>query len=112
MFPIHQVVFYKRSPRLSEESKINFIPIVKWFGKELFTYVRVYRSLAPPHVLPLYVPDTLLAREISYQTVGDGLTKTLKEAKNIYGLHSLSNVLYIPYMISSMLLLKLITLHV
>jgi len=64
----------------------------------LFTYVRVYGSLATPHVLPWYVPNKLLAGDFSYQTVGDGLTKTLKESKkplcpsfslqyNVYALH-------------------------
>ena len=51
------------------------------FGEELFTYVRIYGSPIAPHVLPLYVPSKLLAREVSYQTVGNGLTKSLKEAK-------------------------------
>ena len=81
MLPIHQVVFDKRTPRLSDEAKIYFIPIGRWFGEDIFTYVRFYGSLAPPHVLPLYVLDKLLAREIAYQTVGDGLKKTLKKAK-------------------------------
>lgn len=81
MLPIHQAIFEKRAPRLSNEAKIDFIPIGRWFGDKIFTYVRVYGSLAPPHVLPLYVLDKLLARDITYQTVGDGLTKTLKEAK-------------------------------
>ncbi len=73
--------FYKRAPRPFEEAKIDFIPIGRWFGEEIFTYVRFDGSLAPPHVLPLHVPDKLLAREISYQIVGDGSTKTLKKAK-------------------------------
>ena len=47
-----------------------------------FTYVRVFGSSAPPHVLPLYIPDKLLAREIAYQTCGEGgLTKELKDKK-------------------------------
>jgi len=81
MLPIHQVVFDKRAPRLSDEAKIDFILIGRWFGEDIFTYVRAYGSLAPPHVLLLYVLDKLLAREIAYQTVGDRLTKNLKEAK-------------------------------
>ena len=48
----------------------------------MFTYVRVFGSSAPPHVLPLYIPDKLLAREIAYQTCGEGgLTKELKDKK-------------------------------
>ena len=38
-------------------------------------------SLAQPRVLPLYLRDKLLVREVAYQTVGNGLTRFLKEAK-------------------------------
>ena len=44
-------------------------------------YVRVFVSLTRPHVLPLYVPDKLLAREVAYQIVGNGRNKALKESK-------------------------------
>jgi len=94
MLPIHQTSFDKRAPRLFEEAKIYFIPIVRWFSEELFTYVRVYGSLAPPHVLPLYLSDKLLAREFAYQTLGDGLTKkkslwpSFPIQCGVYGLHN------------------------
>ena len=72
--------------------------IGSWFGQELFTYVRVYGSITDPHVLPLYVLNKLLAREIACQMVEKGLTKNLKDAKkqlwpafpircSIYSLH-------------------------
>ena len=52
------------------------------FGEEWFTYIRVFGSTVPPHVLPLYVPNKLLAREIAYQTCSKGgLTKDLKDKK-------------------------------
>ncbi len=42
----------------------------------------MFGSTVPPHVLPLYIRDKLLAREIAYQTCSeDGLTKDLKEKK-------------------------------
>ena len=74
-------LFFWKSPRLSKEAQPNFTIIGKWFGEELFTYVIFYGSISKPHVLPLYVLDKLLAREIAYETVGHGLTKALKEAK-------------------------------
>lgn len=81
MLLIHQAVFDKRVPRLSDEVKIDIFPIGRWFGEEMFTYVRVFGSMEPPHVLPWYVPDKVLVREIAYQTIGDGITHTLKECK-------------------------------
>lgn len=58
-----------------------FTAISSCFTEENFTYVRVFGSLVAPHVLPIYVPDKLLARKVSYQTVGHGITKVLKDSK-------------------------------
>ena len=79
--PLFQDVFNEKAPRLSKEAQVDFTRIGKWFIEDLFTYVRVYGSIDEPHVLPLYVLDKLLAREIAYQTVGHGLTKSLREEK-------------------------------
>ena len=62
MVHLFQAVFNEKAPRLSKEAQADFSSIGKWFGEELFTYVKVFRSLAQPHVLPLYVLDKLLAR--------------------------------------------------
>ena len=44
--------------------------------------MRVFGSYASSHVLALYVPDKLMAREIAYQICGDGgLKKELKDKK-------------------------------
>lgn len=82
MLPLYKILYDKDAPRCSPEAEANIQTITKWFGEELFTYVRVFGSAASPHILPLYVPDKLLAREISYQTCGErGLTKDLKDKK-------------------------------
>ena len=74
------MIYDKDPPRCSPEAQIDIIPIARWFGEELFTYIRVFGSTVPPHVLPLYIPDKLLAREIAYQTCSErGLTKYLKD---------------------------------
>ena len=83
MLPLYKMLYDKDAPRFSPEAEVDILPVVRWFGEELFTYVRVFGSLASPHVLHLYVPDKLMAREISYQTCGEGgLTKDMKEKKN------------------------------
>jgi len=46
-------------------------------------HIRVFGSIANPHVPPLYISDKLLAREITYETIGKGLTKVLKEKKKL-----------------------------
>jgi len=55
--------------------------------------------LSQPHVLFLYVVAKILAQEIPYQTMGDGLSKVMKERKKTMwlvfpyrcGLYSLQN---------------------
>jgi len=82
MLPLYRMLYDKDPPRCSPKAKVDILPIARWFGEKLFTYVRVFGSTASPHVLPLYIPDKLLAREITYQTYGEGgLTKDLKDKK-------------------------------
>lgn len=65
ILPIHQAIFNRLAPQLSQEASIDLTSIGSWFGEELFTYIRVYCSIIDLYVLPLYVPDKLLAREIA-----------------------------------------------
>lgn len=58
-----------------------------WFGEEKFTYIRVFGSILEPHILPLYVPDKLLAQEISYQLTVEGMYRTLKNSKKLMWLN-------------------------
>ena len=74
ILPIHQMIFNKRAPKVSEEENTNILPIARCFAEENFTYIRVFGSHASPHVLPYYVLDKLLAKEIAYQLV-NGVTK-------------------------------------
>ena len=82
MLPLYRTLHNKDAPRLSPETEVDILPVARWFGEELFTYIRVFGNYASPHVLPLYVPDRLVAREIAYQTCGQGdMTKDLKDKK-------------------------------
>ena len=61
ILPVHQFIFNKLAPRLSYEASTDLTSIESWFGEEKFTYIRIFGSITDPHVLPLYVPDKLLA---------------------------------------------------
>ena len=74
------MIFDKKVPRVSEEASTNILSVARWFAEENFTNVRVFGSYASPHVLPYYVPDKSLVREIAYQLV-NGISKQLKDAK-------------------------------
>ena len=69
MLPLYRMLYNKDAPRISPEAEVYILPATRWFGEELFTYVRFFGSSTPPHFLPLYVPDNLLAREILYQNL-------------------------------------------
>ena len=82
MLLLYRMLYDKDSLRCSPEVEVDILPIARWFEEELFTYVRVFGRFSSPHVLPLYVPDKLLAREIAYQSCGEGgFTKDLKDKK-------------------------------
>jgi len=49
--------------------------------EEKFTYIRLFGILTKPHVLPLYVPYKLLARELAYEIKVEGTSKTLRNSK-------------------------------
>ena len=98
MLPIHYSIFDKPAPKISSQAEIDLTAIGRWFGEEKFTYVRVFGSQNKPHVLPLYIPDKLLAREVAYQITSEGVTQTLRNKKKhvwppfplrcgVYGLH-------------------------
>lgn len=81
ILPLHQLIFDKKAPRFSKEATTNLLIVGKYFFEQWFTYIRVYGSTSDLHVLPLYVSDKLLAREIAHQTIRKGLIKTLKYNK-------------------------------
>ena len=83
LIPIYQIIFGCFPPRLSNKAKIDLSSIRDWFGEEKFTYIRIFGSIFQPHILPLYVPDKLLAQEISYQLTVEGMSRILKSNKKL-----------------------------
>ena len=69
VLPLNQIIFNKKAPRFSQEAKADLLIVGNKFIEEWFTYIRVFGSTVDPHVLPLYVSNKLLAREIAYQTM-------------------------------------------
>jgi hypothetical protein len=51
--------------------------VADWYLGKYYTYIRVYGNTRAPHLLPCYVPDKLLIREIAFQTMGTGITSLL-----------------------------------
>ena len=82
LLPLHQLMFDRMSPRFTKEAISDLQMIGRYFIEEPFSYIKSFGSSTPPHVLPLYVSDKLMAREVAYITVGNVLTKALKDSKN------------------------------
>lgn len=78
---VYYSIFNNTSPKISLEVETYLTAIGSWFGEEKFTYIRLFGSLTKHHVLPLYVLDKLLARELAYQITVDGTSKTLRNSK-------------------------------
>jgi hypothetical protein len=58
--------------------------------KKYYTFVRIFRATGPPHFLIKYVPDKLLAIEITYHTMEKGATDLSEKNKRywpIFPLH-------------------------
>jgi hypothetical protein len=88
---IYLLLFRKECPRLSKEAKGVISKMGHWYIDEHETYIRVFGDTGEPHLLPIYVPDRLVLREIFYQTILQGYNSTLvKEKKRDfipYGFH-------------------------
>lgn len=77
MAPLHSLVFNKPAPRLSIEARNTVRSIGDWYIQEFYTYIRILGHTSAPHLLPKYVPDWLVLREIAYQTMVEGVTALL-----------------------------------
>jgi hypothetical protein len=66
---IYFLIFGQECPRLSKKEKNILTCIGNWYLEEKYTYLRIYGAMIPPHVLPIYVPDSLVIEEICYQNV-------------------------------------------
>lgn len=84
MLPIYKMLYNRDAPIFSPEAEVDILSMARWFGEELFAYIRVFGSIASTHVLPFYVPAKLMARDIAYHTCNvRGLSKVLKNSKKV-----------------------------
>lgn len=58
MFPIHQIIFNEKTPKISKEANADIIPVVRWFMEETFTYIRVFKSIHFPMLFPIISQKT------------------------------------------------------
>jgi hypothetical protein len=78
MVPMHVAIFGNPPPRISDSITKNLSRVADWYVEKDFSYIRVFGASAPPHALPLLIPDRLACREIARQTVIGSISKELK----------------------------------
>jgi hypothetical protein len=84
MAPLHKIIFGVHPHRISPGAIKDLKGIGDWYMTKYYTYVRIYGATGPPHLLPKYVPDKLLAHEVAYQTIDKGVTTYLSEKNKRY----------------------------
>jgi hypothetical protein len=78
---MHKLFYGCEPPRISETVSENLKEIADWFIDENFSYIRVYGCSIPPHVLPKFLPDRLVLREVAHQIVKGGIGIELKASQ-------------------------------
>jgi hypothetical protein len=78
MVPLHITIFGHPAPRISDSIMVNLSSIADWYVEVEFSYLKVFDTSVPLNVLPLFILDRLACREISRQTIIDGVSKELK----------------------------------
>jgi len=99
---IYSFLFKRECPILSDEENKVIAKIGHWYLEERETYIKDFGATGAPHLLPIYVLDRLVLREIFYQTILQGYNATLVKDKKRdfipYGFHiGLCMVKYITH---------------
>jgi hypothetical protein len=81
VIPMHKMFFVCDPPCIFETVSKNLKEIADWFIEEIFSYIRVYGCSIPPHVLPKFLPDRLVCREVAHQIVKVSIRIELKVAQ-------------------------------
>jgi hypothetical protein len=75
---MHVSIFGHPPPRISDNITANLSSVADWYIEVEFSYIRVFGTSIPPYALPLFLPDKLVCREITRQTMLGGISKELK----------------------------------
>jgi hypothetical protein len=78
MVPLHVAIFGHPPPHISDSIATNLCSIADWYVEAEFSYLRFFGAFVPPHALPLFIPDMMACREVTWQTIIGGVSKDLK----------------------------------
>jgi hypothetical protein len=72
---------FSAASRLLDEGIQLLYKIGDWYIEKELTYLRIYGATAAPNLLPKFVPDRLVLREIAYETLLFGFNASLVKEK-------------------------------
>jgi hypothetical protein len=78
---LYKFIFYAMTPCMTDKEIVVIRRIENWYFMENGTYIRVFDTMNPPHLLPQFVPDKLLLQEITHQTIIHGVGGILYQGK-------------------------------
>jgi hypothetical protein len=58
---------------MNDNAIVVTIRIGDWYLMEHDTYIWIYGAIKPTHLLPRFIPDKIVLREVSYQTIIHGV---------------------------------------
>jgi hypothetical protein len=82
IIPMHKILYGCDPTHIFETVSKNLREIADWFIEESFSHIRVYGCSIPPHVLPKFLIDRLVLREVPHQIVKGDIRIELKAAQN------------------------------
>lgn len=77
MYPLHKFLFMHTTPQFLEEGHRALQGIGDWYVKKRHSYTRISGLNDTPHLLPMFVPNRLLLKEITYEMGVRGITTSL-----------------------------------
>jgi hypothetical protein len=66
---LYEFILCTLAPCMTDKTTVIIKRIGNWYPMEHGTYIRVYRAMEAPHLLPRFVLDKLVLQEVAYQTV-------------------------------------------
>jgi hypothetical protein len=66
---------------MSEKAIEAISEVGDWYVIDKGTYIRVFRAIKAPHVLPKFISDKLALQEVAYQTFVHGVGASLARDK-------------------------------
>ena len=66
MAPAHKMIFGVEMPWISEAGREAILEVGNWYLLKYFTYIKIIGISVSPNVLPKYLSDQILLKELTF----------------------------------------------